>query len=118
MHNKSRTVRSILLEHGMRVEDLATGTKNLLNCKFLDNGMYHRLGMMGENCYHYLIDVATEKDLTAVMVQPYEFTDNDLRGNIVYFADIDKYARTNGKFLSCLVELIRLDLFVEPMPWN
>ena len=55
-------VERSLLEFGMRVEDLCTGTKNLLLCRHLDK--MNRMTMMGENCYPFLLDAADEKDIT------------------------------------------------------
>lgn len=55
------TVFESLLRQGMRPEDLCTGTKNLIVCKYFN--IPSRLTMMGSNCYPYLQEIAVEKDV-------------------------------------------------------
>lgn len=50
-----------LLRAGLRPEDLSTGTKNLVLCKFFD-GM-NRLSSMGENCFPFLGRISLERDV-------------------------------------------------------
>lgn len=50
-----------LFEHGMRPEDLCTGTKNLILCKF-HNGI-NRISSMGPNCYPFLERIASEQEV-------------------------------------------------------
>lgn len=51
-----------LAEAEMRPDDLCTGTKNIILCRFID-GM-HRQTHMGENCYPYLFKIGAIRDLT------------------------------------------------------
>ena len=86
-----------LLSAGMRVEDLCTGTKNLLLCKHIDDKM-HRLSMMGGNCYKFLMDVAEEKELYMGAENTFYFKDSDLLGRTVHFVNFNTYASTAREF--------------------
>ena len=94
------TLRS-LLEENMKPEDLCNGTKNLINCKFLDK--MGNLLKMGPNCYHLLMDLADEKELMMGLGNSIIFKDTDLKGRLVYFPLVDFYAKTSYEFNQALV---------------
>lgn len=50
-----------LLEAGVRPDDLCTGTKNIILCRFVDG--VHRQARMGPNCYPYLFKIGAVREL-------------------------------------------------------
>lgn len=97
-------VERSLLEAGMRVEDLCTGTKNLLLCKHLS--MMNRMTMMGENCYPFLLDAAEEKEITMGVTAYFLMRDEALKGRTVHFANDDSYVSNQMDFLYKITQLI------------
>ena len=71
----------------MRVEDLSTGTKSLMMCRYYNK--LNRMTMMGKNCYKYLADIANEKDVYMGCSNYVFFTDGDLKGRKVHFVNGD-----------------------------
>ena len=97
---------------GFRIQDLSTGTKNLLLCRYLNQ--LNRMTMMGENCYKYLMDIAQEKEVYMGCSNFVFFTQEDLRGRQVHFVNSDKYASTAGEFADNVRDLIHGDFFDLP----
>lgn len=107
------TTKQLLALNELHPGILATGTKNIIVCKYYPTDLVCRMGRMGENCYKWLMDIAEERDIGAACVHSLEFTDSDLRGRKVYFADIDKYASNADEFFNCMCDLIGTGCFVE-----
>ena len=97
-------VERSLLEFGMRVEDLCTGTKNLLLCRHLDK--MNRMTMMGENCYPFLLDAADEKDITMGVTAYFLIRDEALKGRKVHFVNDGSYVDNQMDFLDKITDLI------------
>lgn len=89
------TAQAILLS-GMRVDDLCTGTKNLLLCKHADK--LNRMAMMGENCYKFLVEAAKDKDVYVAAESFYLFTDSDFQGQKVHFMNTNTLVSTAREF--------------------
>lgn len=53
-----------LIKCGLRPQDIANGTKNLILCEFCTG--VNRLDMMGENCYQFLGAIAAKREVNAV----------------------------------------------------
>ena len=106
------SVDEILARYKMPVEYLATGTKNLLLCKFLDDGRKFRMSMMGENCYKWLMDIAETKDICGVITTPLFFTEDDISGRTIYFPQNDGYANDTKSFYE------QLNLLQLKRAWN
>ena len=81
-----------LLEYGMRPEDLRGGTKNLILRKFTDT--MGNLLQMGSNCYNLLMDIAKSKDVVMGSGDSVLFTDSDIRGQDIYFPQLDLVVST------------------------
>lgn len=92
-----------LLKAGLRVEDLCTGTKNLLLCKHLNK--LNRITMMGENCFPFLMDIAESKEVYMGCSNTVFFKDYDLKGRKVHFVNIDAYADNAIAFLERILEV-------------
>ncbi len=103
--DQSTSTRRLLLEHGLHPEDLATGTKNLLCCKFLEEGYKCRMSMMGENCYKYLMDIADERDICGVVTTTIFFEDSDLKGRPVLFVNSGVTVTTSRQFTHEMIML-------------
>lgn len=105
----SKSVESVLLQQGMLVNDLATGSKNLMLCKFYQSRhcpiLYNRLGRMGENCFKWLLQIALEKDVRMTTTVFRLFKESDMSGAIVYFEDLDRKATTAEEVNDGLAEL-------------
>lgn len=107
-------VRRLLAEYSMFPESLATGTKNVLLMRHIENtALKCRMGMMGENCYKWLMDVADEKEVNAVTTFPFIFTDDDLKGRPVLFADLGCEVTTERQFHRAMYDLITTNRFEE-----
>ena len=63
------------------------------------------MSRMGENCYHWLMDIAEEKDICGVITTFVFFRENDLQGRPVYFPDIGVTAKTEREFSDAVFEL-------------
>lgn len=87
-------------------ETLCTGVKNLLLCKFYKPTRASRLGMMGPNCYKYLMDIADEIELSATVTDSVLFTDTDLRGRPVLFKNTGTVAMDSKSFHRAMYEEI------------
>lgn len=103
-------VQRSLLEHGMRVEDLCTGTKNLLLCKHLD-GMINRMTMMGENCYPFLLEAAETKDIIMGCPAYALIRDEYLQGRQVHFINDNTTVSSQGEFLFKMIDFQAGGLF-------
>ena len=88
----------------MRVEDLSTGTKTLMMCKYYNK--LNRMTMMGKNCYKYLMDIANEKDVYMGCSNYVFFTDNDLKGRQVHFVNTDTYVDTAEAFAEIVYRIV------------
>lgn len=104
LDNSHPTRRLLALNGEITPELLATGTKNLILCKFI-SGYWNRLGHMGENCYKWLMDIAEEKDVHMVTTRVFHFTDSDIKGRKIYFADINQYITSEYAWSSAILEL-------------
>lgn len=80
----------------MRVENLSSGTKSLILCKYYNR--LNRMTMMGKNCFKYLMDIADEKDVYMGCSNYVLFSDEDLKGRKVHFLNTDDYASTAEAF--------------------
>ena len=103
--DSSRHVSDILWDHHMTPNSLAGGTMNLLVFKHAFDGRKCRMSRMGENCYHWLMDKAEEKDICGVITTFVFFRENDLQGRPVYFPDIGVTAKTEREFSDAVFEL-------------
>ena len=92
------------LYKNMRVEDLSSGTKNLILCKYHDG--LNRMTMMGKNCYRYLMDIADDKDVYMGCSNYVFFTDEDLKGRKVHFVNTDDYVSTAEDFTEHVYRII------------
>lgn len=89
---------------------LANGTKNLILCKY-EKDVWHRLSHMGENCFKWLMDIAENSEVHMVATFSRVFTEADLKGRSVYFADLDRYVSDERSFLLAMVDLDLNDYF-------
>lgn len=98
------TEKACLLKN-MRVENLSSGTKSLILCKYRDE--LNRMMMMGPNCYKYLMDIAEEKDVYVGCSNYVFFTDEDLKGRKVHFVNTDVYVSKASDFAEHVYQIIR-----------
>ena len=98
------TTEMACLLKNMRVEDLSTGTKNLMMCKYYNE--FNRMTMMGKNCYKYLMDIADEKDVYMGCSNYVFFTDEDLKGRSVHFVNTDDYVSTAEAFAEHVYKIV------------
>lgn len=111
--------RRLLLDVGLRPDDLATGTKNLFLCRFFssqfDEPLYNRMGHMGENCFKWLVKAARDVDIHMVTTLFRKFKDSDLElGDEVYFEDLHRSAKTGYDVTSLMLDLSADGYFLEP----
>ena len=97
------TEKACLLKN-MRVENLSSGTKGLILCKYYNR--LNRMTMMGPNCYKYLMDIADEKDVYMGCSNYVFFTDEDLKGRKVHFVNTDDYVSTAADFAEHVHQII------------
>ena len=88
----------------MRVEDLSTGTKTLMMCRYYNE--LNRMTMMGKNCYKYLMDIADEKDVYMGCSNYVFFTDEDRKGRKVHFINTDDYVSTAEAFAEHVYKIV------------
>lgn len=102
------STKEILLREGIRLCDIATGTKNLFLCKYYteDKPVYNRMGFMGENCFKWLLDIAAEKDVYMVTTVYRKFKQSDFRVPCeVYFEDLCRSAHNADEVREAMLEL-------------
>ena len=97
------TEKACLLKN-MRVENLSSGTKSLILCRYCD--YLNRMTMMEPNCYRYLMDIAEEKDVYVGCSNYVFFTDDDLRGRKVHFVNTDDYVSTAADFAEHVHQIV------------
>lgn len=110
----TRDVESILLEdYHLTIDALATGTKNLILCKFYPGEFgeegewfYNRMGQMGENCFKWLMLAAQDRDIHVVTVGFRMFTEEDLSYGGVFFEDLQRKASSVSEFRRCMFALV------------
>lgn len=114
----TRTVEDILLfDYRLFPNMLATGTKNLILCKFYpgdgsDEWRYNRMGFMGENCFKWLNMAAQDRDIHMVTVGFRMFTEEDMQYGPVFFEDLQRVATTVDEFRQCMYDVSVLGLIV------
>lgn len=108
------SVKDILQRHKLSLDSLATGTKNVLVCRYYeDDGpdpIYNRLGRMGENCFKWLMQAATVRDIYIVTTVFRRFRDEDMQGASVCFVDTGKIVTTADSVCLGLLDLMGLHL--------
>ena len=92
------------LLNDVRVENLSSGTKSLILCRYCD--YLNRMTMMGPNCYKFLMDIADEKDVYMGCSNYDFFTDDDLRGRKVHFVNTDDYVSTAAGFAERVHQIV------------
>lgn len=92
-----------LARHGMRPEDLCTGTKNLFLCKHVDK--LNHMSKMGANCFPFLLDIADQKDVYMAVTAPCFMWDEQLKGRAVHFVNDDSFVNTGEDFLHKMLKL-------------
>lgn len=96
-------------EAGIHPEDLATGTKNLFLCKYFDK--LNRLSMMGENCYHFLMDISDDKDVYMAATAYCLFRDSDILGRSIHFVNYDITVSNEEDFFRTMISLVAEGVF-------
>lgn len=110
--DKSKPVVRILLEKGLVLDNLATGTKNVLLCKYFVNPrdhsvpLYNRMGFMGENCFKWLLQAAVERDIYMVTTVFRNFDEVEFpEGGCVIFMDTGYVAKTGREVSDGMIGL-------------
>lgn len=98
------TTEAACIESRLRIEDLCTGTKNLLLCRYYDG--LNNMSMMGKNCYKYLMDIADERDVKMGCCSHVFLHDDVLKGRKVHFINTDEFVSTYYDFLGCVVQIV------------
>lgn len=116
VRDTTRTVKSILTEHEVPLQDIATGSKNLILCKyFAHNGAvcYNRMGFMGENCFKYLVEASIDRDIYMVTTVFREFPKHDPfpEGACVCFEDNSYVAHNAQEWLKGMLDIGVLGVF-------
>lgn len=68
----------------------------------------HRLSMMGENCFYWLMLISKLKDVSVVTGIAREFLEDDINGGKIYFPDIDFVATDEKTYRDGLLKLLAL----------
>lgn len=107
----SRSVKDILgYDYLMLPSMLATGTKNVLVCRFYNSKhpgkwYYNCMGLMGENCFPWLMQAAAERDIHMITTVYREFSEDCFRYGGVHFDDLHRVAHNAKDFSCCMSEL-------------
>ena len=106
----SMPTRILLALGGITPDILATGTKNLIVCQHFPE-KFHRMSMMGDNCYKWLMELSETRDLKVITTVDLEFTEDDIRGRPIKFHD-------SGAIVTCQSDFDREFLRVSPLMYE
>lgn len=102
-------VREILQANDIPLNKIATGTKNVLLCRFYDPDdgipVYNRLGRMGENCFKWLMRASLVRDIRMTTTIFRWFHDEDMQGGTVLFEDTGRIAKTGDDVCDGFIDL-------------
>lgn len=98
---------ALRVQFGILPTQLCTGTKNILCARYFAAEANRKilLSRLGPNCYRFLMDVADEVDVTAVVTNFFPFTDSDILGRSVYFPELHKRCRDARSFAEALWDI-------------
>lgn len=113
--DRRSTVVQVLLRENIPVRALATGTKNLLVSKYKvwNRKVYGRLGLMGENCFKYLVEAAIDKDIYMLTTIFRDFPEKDVfpAGGAVLFEDTGFIAHNAEEWVDGMLDVGDLGVF-------